>query len=227
MNDSLSILGWAVLAYSCGAIPLGYLVGKWHGVDLREHGSQNIGATNVTRVIGKPWGIIVFCGDFLKGYLPTLLGHAMLLQMHLPLSPLLVVLSFCCFLLPGIGHAFPFLLRFKGGKGVATFAGVLAASSPATFVAVLSCFGIVYYSTRIIAMASLLAAFMMPLTFGLSTLPSIQAALSNLKLANLSLFTQHAALWFGMLLGIAAFIFIRHRDNIKRILSGTEKHFKR
>src|SRR5262245_39012280 len=106
----------ALVAYLADAVPFGYLVARWRGIDIFAHGSGNIGATNVARVLGRKFGVLVFCLDFLKGVLPTLAALRLsdALQPDLPPDTLPVTAGVCAFL----GHLFPIYLRFHGGKGV-------------------------------------------------------------------------------------------------------------
>ena len=101
-------------SYLAGSIPFGYLIGRWNGKDIRTLGSGNIGATNVTRVIGKGWGRLCFALDFLKGFLPVLTVKL------LTGSTLYAAIAVFCTV---IGHMLPVWLKFKGGKGVSTAAG--------------------------------------------------------------------------------------------------------
>src|SRR3954452_6664306 len=125
MDLSFLTLSLAIIsgAYFVGAIPFGYLVARARGVDILHEGSGNIGATNVSRVLGKRFGILVFALDFAKGALPTLAAQrsAGLLDDPLWASGLPVAAGLAAFL----GHCFPIYLRFHGGKGVATGAGVV------------------------------------------------------------------------------------------------------
>ena len=118
MNPILAIL----LAYLVGAIPFGLLIARAQGVNIRTQGSGNIGATNVLRILGKKWGIITLLLDALKGYLPTLLCSSL---MNGSTGQVLAV-----GVATVIGHTFPVYIGFKGGKGVATSAGMLLALAP-------------------------------------------------------------------------------------------------
>src|SRR5262245_56793741 len=108
----------AVASYLIGAVPFGYLVARWRGVDILREGSGNIGATNVGRVLGRRFGLLVFLLDFLKGAGPTLAGVLLTraTRPDLPPDTLPVTAGVAAFL----GHLFPVFLRFRGGKGVAT-----------------------------------------------------------------------------------------------------------
>ncbi|MBQ4199822.1 MAG: glycerol-3-phosphate 1-O-acyltransferase PlsY [Kiritimatiellae bacterium] len=121
---------WAVGAYLVGSIPFGFLVGKMRGKDVRTLGSKNIGATNVYRTVGKPWGILAFACDFLKGLLPTLAAQKWGGADWLPLMVGILTVA---------GHMWTCFMKFKGGKGIATGFGMLVALTP---VLVLTAFGV-------------------------------------------------------------------------------------
>src|SRR5437660_10014734 len=118
MSSSTQLVLIVFASYLIGAVPVGYLIARWRGVNLFEQGSGNIGATNVGRVLGRRFGILVFALDFLKGALPTLAAAALdrSLRPDLPADTLPVTAGVAAFL----GHLFPVTLRFRGGKGVAT-----------------------------------------------------------------------------------------------------------
>jgi hypothetical protein len=118
----------ALFSYLIGSIPSGYLVAKSQGIDIRQHGSKNIGATNVLRVMGKKWGYLVFFCDSFKGFASVKLGA--LVAEHALLSPVLgsVIAAIACIL----GHNYTIWLRFKGGKGIATSGGVGGGLVPGT-----------------------------------------------------------------------------------------------
>ncbi len=130
--------------YLIGAIPFGYLVARWRGVDILRQGSGNIGATNVGRVLGRTWGLLVFVLDFAKGAGPTLVGRfAPQPDDWLP-DALPVLVGVAAFL----GHMFPVYLRFRGGKGVATGAGVVAVLLPVPLLGTLLVWVAVVLATR-------------------------------------------------------------------------------
>src|SRR5271156_180934 len=137
-----------LIAYLVGAIPFGYLVARWRGVDILHQGSGNIGATNVGRVLGRRFGILVFVLDFAKGALPVLAAQTV--------GPgwLPVTAGLAAFL----GHLFPVYLRFRGGKGVATSAGVVAVLLPWPALGAVLTWVAVVCSTRYVSLASLVAA---------------------------------------------------------------------
>jgi glycerol-3-phosphate acyltransferase PlsY len=189
-----------IAAYLLGSIPFGLIAGwKLKGVDIREHGSKNIGATNVSRVVGKKWGIAVLLLDALKGYAACILPVFAGLELSVPFQLLLGVSAI-------LGHSFPVWLKFKGGKGVATSLGVfLAVAWLPTFIT----FGlwiICFTLTHIISISSLLAAVAFPLMIFWR-----YAGTADLKFL------------LPISLALALFIFYTHRANIQRLRQGTEK----
>lgn len=183
----------AVAAYLIGSIPSGLILGKlFWHTDLREHGSHNIGATNAWRTLGKGAGIAVFIADSLKGQAGVMLG------LSLVGTPLAAVVGG---LLAIIGHSFSLFLRFHGGKGVATSLGVLSMlMGDVTFMLFVLWFTIVYV-TRYVSLGSVVAGGLAP----------ILAALFGYPMEYL-LFTAIAAV----------LVIVRHRENIKRLMNGTE-----
>jgi acyl phosphate:glycerol-3-phosphate acyltransferase len=195
-----------VLSYLIGSVPWGYLVARSKGVDIRQHGSGNIGTANVLRVMGKKWGYLVFICDFLKGFLSVKLGSlvAAYFQGNLVLGS--VIAAIACVL----GHDYPVWLGFKGGKGIATLIGtVLALFPPLIFVS----FGVVWIAVFVIgrftSLASISAAIALPVAVSLivaKTEPGFPL------LVGFSVFMAALAIW-------------RHRSNIVRLLNGRENRF--
>jgi glycerol-3-phosphate acyltransferase PlsY len=185
------------LGFGCGSLPFGYWAGRLRGIDIREHGSRNIGATNVIRVLGKGVGVPVFALDVLKGWLPCALasgwggGSAVVV-----LAGLGAVL----------GHVFTPWLGFKGGKGVATAAGVLAGVAPVPMLAALGAWLLVFFTTRFVSLASMVSAVAVPATM------AVVMARSGVW--------DWVMLGFGLLL--AVLVLVRHRGNLRRLLDGTE-----
>src|SRR5215472_15533451 len=156
MTEPAALILAALLGYLVGAVPFGYLVGRWRGVDIFQEGSGNIGATNVGRVLGRRFGILVFVLDFLKGALPTLAAAAIsrLLSLDLPPDALAVTAGVSAFL----GHLLPVYLSFRGGKGVATGAGIVAVLLPLLALAAVLTWLVIVSASRYVSLASLAAA---------------------------------------------------------------------
>ena len=195
-----------ILSYLIGSIPWGYLFARAKGIDIRQHGSGNIGAANVHRVMGKKWGYVVFLCDFFKGFLSVKLGS--LIAAYFLVDPVLgsVIAGIACIL----GHDYSIWLGFKGGKGIATLAGtVLSLFPPLVFVS----FGVVWIAVFLIgrytSLASISAAVALPIAVSL-IVPQTERPL----LVGFSVLMGALAIW-------------RHRINIVRLLNGTENRFGR
>lgn len=188
----LSIFLGATMAYLLGSIPSGLWIGrKFFQIDIRQHGSGNLGATNSFRILGKKAGTIVLLMDLLKGSISVLL----LKQMDLHgISPLIIALFAV------IGHTYPLFANFKGGKAVATFAGVILAYQPVLFLIGLGIFILTLAISKMVSFTSML-------TISIGVL--------------LSLYFQDIVLTIIALLA-DIFIIYRHRTNVQRILNGTE-----
>ena len=192
-------------AFLCGSVPFGYWAGKLKGLDIRQHGSGNIGATNVIRVCGKGIGIPVFILDMIKGLVPVLLPSWMLAGTEITGS-LLSAAAVVCGLAAILGHMFTPWLGFKGGKGVATAAGVLLGIAPIAMLVALGAWLLFFFTSRYVSLASMAAAIAVPVTM------AVQMAT--------------AKSWDGVLLGfgilLAILVVVRHRTNIQRLMAGTE-----
>ena len=199
----------SLLSYLVGSIPFGYLVGRWRGVDIMKQGSGNIGATNVGRVLGRPFGILVFLLDFAKGAGPALTAQqfASTHQLELPPDSLPVAAAVAAFL----GHLYPIYLRFHGGKGVATAAGAVSVLLPGPASAGLLTWLVVVLASRYVSLASLVAAVVL--------------CVFRLLLTPQPWNVQHRILTLFCLIA-ASLIFLRHRANISRLLHGNENRLK-
>lgn len=200
---------YIILAYLIGAIPFGYLAGKLNGIDLREHGSKNIGATNAVRVLGKKWGIPVFVCDFLKGYLPLLfvsyhLGGDVTRFTAGEMGCYLGV-----FFALVMGHTFTCYLHFKGGKGVATTGGCLFAISPIIGGTALLTWVLMMVLTRYVSLSSMVAGVTMMIAAGF-----VFCSDGNLRAADVMV--------LSLLFLIFALVVWKHRSNIVRLCNGTE-----
>ena len=187
----------AVLPFFISSIPFGYVIGKLKGVDIRQHGSGNIGATNVSRVLGKKYGALVLILDALKGALPVL---------AVKLSGLPFEYQVLAGLFAVLGHCFSPFLRFKGGKGVATGLGAFIVISPKITLLAFFIFLAVFLLTRYVSLSSITAALSYPILFRFLEKPS---ELSFILVSLTSLV-----------------IVAKHHSNIERLLKGEEKKFK-
>lgn len=197
-----------IISYLIGSIPTGLLLAKAvGGEDIRKTGSGNIGATNVTRLLGKKLGSITLLGDTLKAILPMLGVYGYFVHSGVAISSqnLDLIVSLCgaaAFL----GHIFPIYLKFKGGKGVATALGVFIVLEPVAVIISLVLFVGVVYVSGFVSLGSLLVSALLSLWIWL-----LGGSPNHIFLA----------------LFVAAFIWLKHMDNINRLLEGTEKSWKR
>ncbi len=204
-----------VAAYLLGSIPFGLLLGFSRGVDIRKHGSGNIGATNAGRVLGMRFFWYAFLADFLKGFIPVLISDLLALRWNAPIwIPLGTALAAV------LGHLFPVYLNFKGGKGVATTFGALLGVWPIFTLAALAAafiFLCVFLARRIISLSSVCGALGLMIfvpVFGhwWPVFPAFMRTESWHKLAPLII----TAWVFGLM------VIVKHRGNIQRLLAGTE-----
>lgn len=210
MSPILVAIFLLAVAYLVGAIPFGYLIGRLRGVDLFTAGSGNIGATNAARVLGKPAGALVFLLDFLKGAVPV----AVIVPLARELSPdadtalgAPDVLRVGAAALAFLGHIFPVYLGFRGGKGVATGAGTIFVLVPWPAALAVAFWAVAVLASRMVSLASLAAAAILVAARLLGT----PAAFSEAALP----------ITLYLLIG-SALVFIKHRSNVRRIVSGTE-----
>ncbi len=212
MNDfiqNLASSSYLLIAggYLLGGIPFGLLIGKAHGVDIRERGSGNIGATNLGRALGKRWAFAAFLLDFAKGLVPVL-AAGQLLDEAAEREVVQILVGAASIL----GHIFPIYLGFKGGKGVATTFGVIATVAFPAAVLAGMVWSIVYLATRTVSISSLTAGIALPLGIWLTDLLYPSPSLAPRLVFSIA---------------IACLIFIRHRENIARILRGEELTFRK
>lgn len=210
ITTSVILVLICLISYLIGAIPWGYLIGKRHGVDIRKLGSRNIGATNVTRVIGKWNGRLCFILDFLKGFIPVLVVTVLLQNKYIndPYRITQMAAALCAVL----GHMFPVYLWFRGGKGVATAAGALLALAPFAFIIAGIVWVAVYLLSRYVSLASLSAAVVLPVCATL---------ISWLGRPNY----YHSPYVLAFLYFLSVLTILRHSANIKRLINGTESKF--
>lgn len=192
-----------VVGYFCGCFQTAYIIGRFNKIDIREHGSGNAGTTNTLRTLGKRAALLTFLGDALKGIVGVLLAR----YLFAPMSPSIDANVLC--LLAGfgavLGHNFPFYLHFKGGKGIATTAAVSFAFDWRFGVVSLILFASICLITRYVSVASLALSLAFPV--------------------NILVFYHTSPDWIQLLASACLFTilaFIRHKENIKRLLNGTE-----
>jgi len=197
-------------SYLLGSIPFGYLAGRLGGIDIRQAGSGNVGATNVVRVLGKRYGYPVFALDFLKGFAAVKIS--MLIAPGRPPdwnSP--EIFGILAAISSVLGHLYPPWLRFKGGKGVATSAGALLALTPIATLIGVAIWIIVFWLTRYVSLASITAAVVLPIV--------ILVVSSQDQNKGRPLVYSSAC--------VAAVVIWRHRSNLSRLIRGTEPRFTR
>lgn len=192
----LSLLG----GYLLGSVPFGLIAGKLHGIDIREHGSRNIGATNVWRVCGWKLGLPVFLLDALKGAAAVWLARWLAQRFFGAPDWCSVGGAMACIL----GHSFPVWLRFVGGKGVATSLGAIIALMPIVSAIIFGVWALLFALTRYVSLASIVAAAAFPVS---------------------AFFFHGSPPVLGFAIISAALVIGRHKGNIQRLLAGTERRF--
>ena len=200
-----------VLAYLIGSIPFSFLVVKLvAGKDVREHGSQNVGATNVARTAGKVPGIIALLLDIAKGYGAVALARYLVMRPDWPFEPGLTpwqsreMWVALAGLIAVLGHMFPLWLQFHGGKGVATATGVFLALDPIVIAGAILVFAIVLLASRYVSLASIVSTASIPLFF--------------------RYLSRGAPYWHVVIsIGIAIAVILKHHSNIARLAQGTER----
>lgn len=200
----------ALVAYFLGSIPSGYIAGRIAGVDVRKVGSGNVGATNVTRVLGKRFGYPVFIVDFAKG-LAAVAVAVMIAKADRSTPKVVDLCGAVAAIFSVIGHSYPIWLGFKGGKGVATSLGSLFGLHWISAAIVGVVWVVAFQLTRYVSLSSVIAAIALPVTV------ATMLFLKQLQTPVLLYFT----------LCLAAIIVLRHRSNLSRLLKGTEPRFAR
>jgi len=197
----MSALPWLAASYLLGAIPTSYLAARgFRGIDLREHGSRNLGATNLYRVLGWRYAIPVGLFDAAKGFIPVLVFAPRVSSSEL--------FALICGLIAVLGHVFSVFVGFRGGKGVATAAGVMLGLAPLALAVAAVVWVVLVYATGYVSLGSIVAAAVFP------------AAVAVLEPPD-----QPLVLWLDVV--VAAAIIWFHRGNIRRLLNGTENRFGR
>jgi len=194
-------LPWLLASYLLGAMPTSYLAARlFRGIDLREHGSRNLGATNLYRVLGWRYAIPVGLIDAAKGFVPVVLFAPRVSSSDL--------FALVCGLTAVVGHVFSVFVGFKGGKGVATAAGVMLGLAPLALALAAVVWVVLVFSTGYVSLGSIAAAAVFPLFVYLFDRPA-----------------EPGMLWLDA--AVAAAIIWFHRANIRRLLQGTENRFGR
>jgi glycerol-3-phosphate acyltransferase PlsY len=188
-----------VISYFTGSLPTGYLAGMMKGIDIRAAGSGNIGATNVFRVLGKAAGISVLVVDGVKGFAAARWVPLLAEKWFPGASP--EGLAVAAGAAAVLGHVYTCWLKFKGGKGIATSAGVGFAWAPEACALTLAIWGIVFLSTKYVSVASLVAAVILPVAVGVF---------------------RYGASKTLVMTALAVVAIYKHKDNIRRLLDGTE-----
>jgi len=221
-----------IIAFLLGSIPFGLLIAKSKGINIREHGSGNIGATNVLRVVGKKYGITCFMLDFFKGMIPALLGISLIQYGGQNQAMTIGALSNFATILPSsdsttaqamqlvtglcaiLGHNYSPWVNFKGGKGIATSAGVFSAFMPAAIPLLIILWCLLFFTTRYVSVASIAVSIALPLTV-------ISGSWFHGKIADGS--WNKPLFFFSVFIGAMAVW--KHRTNIVKLMNGTENRF--
>ena len=224
LTGTLCFLGYCLAAYLLGSVPFGFLMGRLKGVDIRQEGSRNIGATNCWRLCGWKYGLPAFLLDVAKGFAVTFAawhlaaGSPLYQELGEPSRYLLVILAGAAVI---VGHVFPLYLGFRGGKAVATSLGVVL-GIPAMVPLGAGAFGVwagVFLATRYVSVASTAAAL------------ALLAAALLLKVDGWNVRVDLAAPWAerwpltGFTILLVAVVLYRHRGNYRRLMAGTESKF--
>lgn len=205
MNDWIQFLLGLIISYLLGSIPTSVWVGKWfYKTDVREHGSGNAGATNTIRVLGYYAGIPVLLFDLAKAWFPVYAVANLLVWHHLNFDLVYIQIAFG--LATVIGHVYPLYIGFKGGKGVATLAGMALGLFPLAFLMSLLTFVITVFITRYVSLGSILAAVVFPLSL-------------------IFISTQQSIPLIALGVFASVFTIFTHRTNVKKLINGTENKF--
>ncbi|MDH5719256.1 MAG: glycerol-3-phosphate 1-O-acyltransferase PlsY [Spirochaetia bacterium] len=193
------IIIYFIFAYLSGSFPAAYVIGRLKGIDIRKHGSGNVGATNTMRVLGKSWGSIVFIIDILKGFLPVFILSYIFKNSEVSYFFLLSI-GFMAVL----GHIYPVWLKFSGGKGVATACGVLLAIIPFIVLISMGIFIVIVSLFKYVSLASIISALSLPVLFYI-----FEDVNNDIR-------------FFIFLIVVSIFVVYKHKSNIIRIIHGNE-----
>lgn len=198
-----------IIGYFFGMFQTAFILGKIKGIDIREHGSGNAGTTNTLRVLGTKAGVIVFAGDLLKSIIAVLLVRILFMDNYSDIAPLLVIYTGAGCVL---GHNFPVYLKFKGGKGIATTGGMILSFHPWCIPVGLLLFFGNFFITHMVSIGSLL------LYVGFFVQIVIMGQCGVFNVAQPVLIELYIVIFL-----LACLAFYMHRENIKRLLNGTER----
>ena len=199
-----------IASYLLGSIPFGYLAGRMAGIDIRNCGSGNVGATNVIRTLGKGYGYPVFASDFLKGFGAVKISILIATRMQSEWNPH-EMFGIAAAISSVLGHSFPVWLRFHGGKGVAASGGALFGLAPIAALVGVVIWIVTFWLTRYVSVASITAAAALPFVILITTWLS----------------RSTGKLLFYSSVCLAAVVIWRHRSNLSRLMHGTEPRFNR
>jgi len=199
-----------LISFLIGSLPSGYLVGKYFGKDIRNEGSGNTGATNAARALGKKAGVVTLIADIFKGAIPAsipLFYSFGQLQWSAGTANVVGDMQACFGLAAIVGHCYSPFLLFKGGKGVATTLGVFLMVAPIQAIVSVACFAMIVKQFRIVSLGSVVSIFFFAV------------------LVVIGLPVSHGGLTKFVVMAVAALVISRHKENISRILEGTEPRF--
>ena len=198
-----------LIGYCFGLFQTAYIIGRMHGIDIRNYGSGNSGTTNMLRTMGTKAGLLTFAGDCLKCVAANVLVRVLFGKAHADIMPLLVFYTAAGVIL---GHNFPFYLQFRGGKGIAATAGFVISLNPVMMVLGLITFFGTFFLTHYVSLGSILVyvgiLIELPILGQMGYFHMTQAHLNEM---------------YAVALFLALMAFYKHKDNIKRLLSGTER----
>lgn len=201
-----------ILGYVCGLFQTGYIYGRLHHVDIRNHGSGNAGTTNALRTLGWKAGVITFLGDSLKCVLAVWVAYMIYGKTH---SQMFELLAMYAGIGAVLGHNFPFYLKFKGGKGIAATAGLLLAVNPKVALVAMLTFIVVVGVTRYVSLGSIILVVI----FGIGMV--VQGEIFGTTLTQSQQYELYVLSAFLVILAV-----YKHRENIKRLCNGTENKLK-
>lgn len=202
-------LACLAVGYIFGLFQTSYIYGRAHGIDIREHGSGNAGTTNMLRTLGLKAGLITFAGDVLKCIFAILISGLLFRKSYPDMVPLLKMYAGAGAIL---GHNFPFYLKFRGGKGIAATAGLVLSFDPLIAVFGIITFFSIFFGTHYVSLGSLLVYA------GLAIEIIVMGQMGHFGMS-----TAHLYELYAMILALAVMAFWKHRENIGRLLKGTER----